>query len=180
MAMMSILDKFLNLFMTVFYYASIFYDICTFMNLPMLTPVINVYIDGVFDLCHLGHKNHIMRALKYGNRLLVGVMSDEDVRKYKRDPIMTLEERCAEVEALRCVYKVIPRAPCFGLTEEFINEWKIHVVLASPEYQNPDDKYYKIPRAMGILRIMPRTDGVSTSDLIKRIVKRQADETTSH
>ena len=173
MAMMSLLDKFLNLFMTVFYYTSIFYDICTFMNLPMLTPVINVYIDGVFDLCHLGHKNHIMRALKYGNRLLVGVMADEDVRKYKRDPIMTLEERCAEVEALRCVYKVIPGAPCFGLTREFIDEWKIHVVLASPEYDKPDDKYYKVPKELGILKFMPRTDGVSTSELIQRIVKRE-------
>ena len=173
MAMMSLLDKFLNLFMTVFYYSSIFYDICTFMNLPMLTPVINVYIDGVFDLCHLGHKNHIMRALKYGNRLLVGVMADEDVRKYKRDPIMTLEERCAEVEALRCVYKVIPGAPCFGLTKEFIDEWKIHIVLASPEYDKPDDKYYKVPKALGILKFMPRTDGVSTSELIKRIIERQ-------
>ena len=176
MAMMSLLDKFLNLFMTTFYYASVFYDIGTFMNLPMLTPVINVYIDGVFDLCHLGHKNHIMRALKYGNRLLVGVMSDEDVRKYKRDPIMTLEERCAEVEALRCVYKVIPGAPCFGMTKEFIDQWQIHVVLASPEYDKPDDKYYKVPRELGILKIMPRTDGVSTSDLIRRISKRSDED----
>ena len=178
MAMMSLLDKFLNLFMAVFFYCSIVYDICTFMNLPLFTPVINVYIDGVFDLCHLGHKNHIMRALKYGNRLLVGVMADEDVRKYKRYPIMSLEERCAEVDALRCVYKVIPGAPCFGLTKEFIDEWKIHVVLASEEYNKPEDKYYKVPREMGILRIMPRTDGVSTSDLIKRILQREVSEQT--
>ena len=172
MAMASLIDKFFNLFMTIFYFGSIFYDVCVFLNIPMFTPVINVYIDGVFDLCHLGHKNHIARALKYGNRLFVGVMSDEDVCKYKRDPVMTLDERCAEVEALRCVYKVIPGAPCFGLTREFLEEWKIHVVLASPEYNNPDDKYYKLPREMGIVKIMPRTDGVSTSELINRIRQR--------
>jgi glycerol-3-phosphate cytidylyltransferase-like family protein len=45
--------------------------------------------------------------LNYGNRLFVGVMSDEDVMSYKhRAPIMTTEERCREVEVLRCVYKV--------------------------------------------------------------------------
>lgn len=172
MAMASLIDKFLNLFMAFFYFASVFYDVCVFLNIPMFTPVINVYIDGVFDLCHLGHKNHIARALKYGNRLFVGVMSDADVCKYKRDPVMTLEERCAEVEALRCVYKVIPGAPCFGLTRDFLEEWKIHVVFASPEYNKPDDKYYKIPRQMGIVKIMPRTDGVSTSELINRIRER--------
>ncbi|KAF4716900.1 hypothetical protein FOZ63_009465, partial [Perkinsus olseni] len=143
-----------------------------YMNLPMFTPVKNVYIDGVFDLCHLGHKNHIARALNYGNRLFVGVMSDEDVRKYKRDPIMTLEERVAEVQSLRCVYKVIPNAPCFGMDKEFIRKWNIHVVLASPEYDKPDDNYYRVPREMGILQIMPRTEGVSTSDIIKRIKNR--------
>jgi choline-phosphate cytidylyltransferase len=176
MAMASLIDKFFNLFMTAFYFSSVFYDVCVFLNLPMFTPVINVYIDGVFDLCHLGHKNHIARALKYGNRLLVGVMSDEDVCKYKREPVMTLDERCAEVEALRCVYKVIPAAPCFGLTKEFIEEHKIHIVLASPEYDKPDDKYYKMPRQMGIVKIMPRTDGVSTSELIERIRKRYRDD----
>ena len=176
MAMASLIDKFFNLFMTAFYFLAVFYDVCVFMNLPMFTPVINVYIDGVFDLCHLGHKNHIARALKYGNRLLVGVMSDEDVCKYKREPVMNLEERCAEVEALRCVYKVIPGAPCFGLTREFLEEHKVHVVLASPEYDKPDDKYYKIPREIGILKIMPRTDGVSTSELINRIRTRYRDD----
>jgi glycerol-3-phosphate cytidylyltransferase-like family protein len=107
---------------------------------------------------------------------LVGVMSDADVCKYKREPVMTLEERCAEVEALRCVYKVIPGAPCFGLTKEFLDEHKVHIVLASPEYNKPDDKYYKVPRELGILKIMPRTDGVSTSELIERIRKRYRDD----
>ncbi|KAF4724865.1 hypothetical protein FOZ62_029930 [Perkinsus olseni] len=85
---------------------------------------------------------------------------------------MTLEERVAEVQSLRCVYKVIPNAPCFGMDKEFIRKWNIHVVLASPEYDKPDDNYYRVPREMGILQIMPRTEGVSTSDIIKRIKNR--------
>ena len=42
------------------------------------------------------------------------------------------------------------------------------------EYQdrwpNPaDDKYYRVPREMGIARTLPRSEGISTSDLIARI-----------
>ena len=32
-----------------------------------------------------------------------------------------------------------------------------------------DDKYYSYPRQIGIARAMPRTPGLSTSDLIRRI-----------
>lgn len=160
----------------VFYYVSVIYDLCMYYNLPLFTICKNVYLDGVFDLCHVGHKNHIMRALQHGNRVFVGVMSDEDVKKYKRSPIMTLEERCAEVQSLRCVYKVIPEAPCFGMTKEFIQKYNIHVVLCSAEYDNDADEYYRVPREMGLVKTLPRTEGISTSDIIKRMKARQLEE----
>merc|ERR1719494_303225 len=144
------------------------------MNVPLLSRCVNVYCDGVFDLCHIGHKNLFRAALKNGNRLFVGIMNDEDCSIYKRPPIMTHEERCAEVEACKYVTKVIPNAPCFGLTEEFIKEHRIHVVCCGQEYidkyKTPaDDKYYGVPRALGIVSPLPRTEGLSTSDLIRRI-----------
>jgi choline-phosphate cytidylyltransferase len=55
------------------------------------------------------------------------------------------------------------------MTEEFIKKHNIHVMLCGPEYDKPDDKYYAVPRKMGILKHLPRTDGISTSDIIKRI-----------
>merc|ERR1719424_1567647 len=113
-----------------------------YCNIPLFTVVRNVYLDGVFDLCHLGHKKHIMRAQEYGNRVHVGVMGDADTAKYKRDPCMNIEERCAEIRALRCVYEVIPNAPCEvgSLTTEFLNSWNFHVVLCGPEYDDPTDE----------------------------------------
>merc|ERR1719263_1764015 len=103
-----------------FYFSLTIFEVATYLNVPLFTVVTNVYIDGVFDLCHLGHKKHIMRAMEYGNRVIVGVMSDEDVERYKRKPMMTMQERCAEIAALRCVYEVVPGAPCFGMDEAFI------------------------------------------------------------
>ena len=55
------------------------------------------------------------------------------------------------------------------MTHEFIIDHNIHVVLASPEYDKPDDKYYKVPRELNMLKICDRTEGISTSDIIKRI-----------
>ena len=54
-----------------------------YLNLPMFMNVTNVYVDGVYDLCHIGHKMQMQNALQFGNRLLVGLVSDENVYKYK-------------------------------------------------------------------------------------------------
>ena len=58
------------------------------------------------------------------------------------------------------------------MDKAFIKKHNLHVVLCSPEYDKPDDKYYKLPRELGILKILPRTEGISTSDIIRRITER--------
>jgi len=176
--------QFLTCCFVVFYYIAIFGDLMHHMNLPLLHVSRNVYCDGIYDLCHVGHKNLFRSALKLGNRLFVGVVGDEDANSYKRPPIMSAAEREAEVASCKCVTKVIHNAPCFGLTEEFIRKHRIHVVAFGQEYKdrfpNPDDDpYYKVPRKMGIAVPMPRTETLSTSDLIRRIQQRGADEKKS-
>ncbi|KAG7372556.1 cytidyltransferase like protein [Nitzschia inconspicua] len=167
------------------YYIAVFADLCAYLNMPLLTTCRNVYCDGIYDLCHIGHKLLFQNALQYGNRLFVGVVGDKDAQNYKRPPIMTSKERCAEVEACKAVTKVIPDAPCFGLTREFLDEHQIHVVAYGEEYLErypdpKDDPYYRVPREMGIARPLPRTKGLSTSDLIRRIQQAQpADEKVS-
>jgi cytidyltransferase-like protein len=172
---------FLIIAFIVFYFLAVFSDLMNHMNLPLLQRCSNVYCDGIYDLCHVGHKNLFRRALSHGNRLFVGVVGDEDANSYKRPPIMSAAERESEVRSCKCVTKVISNAPCFGLTEDFIRRHRIHVVAFGVEYQerypNPDDDpYYKVPRKMGIATPMPRTQDISTSDLISRIQARGTDE----
>mmetsp|Transcript_10500 Transcript_10500/g.23120 ORF Transcript_10500/g.23120 Transcript_10500/m.23120 type:complete len:526 (+) Transcript_10500:115-1692(+) len=168
--------QFLVIYFIAFYYVAVFGDLCWFLNLPLFQTIRNVYCDGVYDLNHVGHKHAFRNALKHGNRLFVGVMSDEDCANYKRPPIMSAAERCEEVGACKAVAKVIPRAPCFGLTEEFIKKHSIHVVCFGEEYKerypNPeDDPYYGVPRRRNMAVPLPRTPGLSTSDLIDRVQK---------
>ena len=127
-AMAAVVNNFISLFLVSFYFTSLFYDISQFLNLPLFTTVVNVYCDGIYDMCHLGHKIAFQNALQFGNRLFVGVINDEDATPYKRKPIMTSEERCAAVAACKCVYAVIPNAPCDGIPEEFIRQHNIHIV----------------------------------------------------
>ena len=185
MSFAAVLNHGTILVLVIAYYIAVFADLCSYLNMPLLTSCRNVYCDGIYDLCHIGHKLLFQHALQFGNRLFVGVVGDEDANKYKRPPIMTAAERCAEVEACKAVTMVIPNAPCFGITKEFLDEHQIHVVAYGEEYLErypdpKDDPYYRVPRELGIARPLPRTQGFSTSDLIRRIqMARPADEKKS-
>jgi choline-phosphate cytidylyltransferase len=185
MSFATILSHSTILALSLVYYIAVFADLCAYLNMPLLATCRNVYCDGVYDLCHVGHKLLFQKALQHGNRLYVGVVGDEDAQNYKRPPIMSHAERCAEVEACKAVTTVIPNSPCFGLTREFLDEHQIHIVAYGEEYLErfpdpKDDPYYRVPREMGIARPLPRTQGFSTSDLIRRIQKaRPADEKKS-
>ena len=183
MCMCSVFNHVLTLLLCFLYYLTVFADICHHMNLPLMSVCRNVYCDGVYDLCHIGHKTAFKNALKMGNRLFVGVCNDADCSVYKRPPIMNHEERCAEVEMCRGVTKVIPNAPTFGLTKEFLDKHKIHIVACGEEYfekfpDPKDDKYYGVPRQMGIARPTPRFESMSTSDIISRVQNARLDKTS--
>ena len=168
-AMLSVISNWITIFFSAFYYVTVFGSLCKYMNISMFTVNQNVYVNGVFDLCHLGHKRLFENALKFGNRLIVGVCADHDVKKYKRNPIMTVNERVEAVKACKFVSEVIPNAPWQDISEEFINKNNIHVVAHSQEYDNPLDTYYETPRKLSITKVLPRTEGMSTSELIRRI-----------
>jgi cytidyltransferase-like protein len=176
MSLAAVLSYSTILVLVAVYYVAVFSDLCFYLNLPLLATCRNVYCDGIYDLCHIGHKRAFQNALSLGNRLYVGVIGDEDASRYKRPPVMSHAERCAEVEACKAVTRVIPNAPCFGLTQEFLDEHQIHVVAFGEEYlskfPNPDDDpYYGFVRKIGIARPLPRTNTLSTTDLIERIHK---------
>lgn len=161
------------------YFFRIFYEICQSQRLFLFTPAKNVYICGVFDLTHFGHMRHFVKAAELGNRLIVGVCSDEAVESYKRKPTMTMTERTTTVGLCGIVSEVISDAPLVT-TKEFIEKHNIHVVGCSSEYDDESDIYYSDPRKMGILKVIPRVEGVSTSDIRKRVaedVKRDSKKT---
>ena len=115
----------------------------------------------------------LRQAAQHGTHLVVGVHSDDDCEGYKRRPVATLDERCQSVAACRYVRQVIRSAPLV-LTPEFLQRHSIHTVVLSPEYDTEDDMYYAAARELGLnMVVLPRTPGVSTSELIQRVLERE-------
>lgn len=64
-----------------------------------------VLANGCFDLFHVGHIRYLSGAKNLGDFLIVGINSDEQVKKLKGEkrPFMPERERAEIVSALRCV-----------------------------------------------------------------------------
>lgn len=64
-----------------------------------------VLANGCFDLFHAGHIRYLAGAKELGNFLVVGINSDEQVRKLKGEnrPFMPERERAEIISALRFV-----------------------------------------------------------------------------
>lgn len=66
------------------------------------------YTTGTFDMFHVGHLNTLKKSKELCDYLIVGVSSDELVKKYKNKlPIIPLKDRMAIVEAIKYVDKVV-------------------------------------------------------------------------
>ena len=59
------------------------------------------------DLFHIGHLQFLEKCKQACDFLIVGVISDEGVARYKRKPIIPLAERMRIIGALKCVDRVV-------------------------------------------------------------------------
>ena len=144
------------------------------INDPPIGRPIRVYADGVFDLFHLGHMRQLEQAKKsFPNvYLLVGLSSDTDTHKYKGVTVMSYNERAETLRHCRWVDEVVEDAP-WSLTKEFVEKHDIDYVAHDdlPYSSAGSDDIYKPIKDMGKFWPTQRTEGVSTSDLITRILR---------
>ena len=107
--------------------------------------MIVVYTSVVCDLLHIGHINLFKKAKELGDKLIVGVISDEGVSRYKRTPIIPLEQRIAIISALKYVDIVIEQDERSGvenmkkLDKKFgdSNDFGIVSITIDPSHDRP-------------------------------------------
>lgn len=127
--------------------------------------MITVYTAGVFDLLHIGHLRLLQRASELGDRLIVGVSTDELAREYKKlTPTVPYEERAALVAALRCVDEVVPqedRNKTLAWRQLRFNVWVVgNDWEGHPVYKSMEAEL----SANGVRCVyLPYTDGVSST-----------------
>ena len=67
-----------------------------------------VLANGCFDILHRGHVEHLHEASLMGDKLIVSLTNDQFVNKGPGRPINTWIDRAKVLDALRCVYMVVP------------------------------------------------------------------------
>ncbi|KAJ3681655.1 hypothetical protein LUZ60_014228 [Juncus effusus] len=143
---------------------------------PPLDRPVRVYADGIFDLFHFGHARALEQAKKSfpNTYLLVGCCNDETTHRLKGKTVMTESERYESLRHCKWVDEVIPDAP-WVVTKEFLDKHKIdyvaHDALPYADASGAANDVYDFVKKIGRFKETKRTDGVSTSDLIMRILK---------
>jgi len=133
-----------------------------------------VFADGIFDLFHFGHAKALEQAKKlFPNcTLVVGVCGDKDTHALKGKTVMTEEERVESVRHCKWADEVVCPSPWI-VDEAFLEEHKIDFVVHDPAPYPMGDvaDVYGFVKDRGQFIATARTDGISTSDLINRIVR---------
>ena len=129
-----------------------------------------VFTNGCFDILHRGHIDYLAKAADEGDILVVGLNTDNSVRKIKGDnrPVNDEETRALILGALGFVDAVIlfdEETPY-----ELINSVQPDVLIKGSDYKEEDIVGYDIVTASGgEIKTIELLEGFSTTGLIDRL-----------
>lgn len=124
-----------------------------------------IYTAGVFDCFHIGHLNILRKAKEFGDKLIVGVSTDELVKKYKGvSTIIPFEERVEIVKSIRYVDEVIPQYDRNKIKALDIVKFDIWIIgddwYGNEYYMNIEKEFTK----RGVKTVwLPYTKGISST-----------------
>jgi len=134
-----------------------------------------VMTNGCFDLLHAGHLAYLEEAKKLGDRLLVAVNDDASVRRLKgvSRPINNLQQRMTVLAGLTAVDWVTSFTE--DTPEELICDLLPQILVKGGDYQIEDiiGSEHVIANG-GSVKVLCFADGLSTSQLIKKIKQETA------
>lgn len=115
---------------------------------------------GTFDLLHIGHLNLLERLAERGDRLVVGVSSDEFNSSKGKKSLFNYQERSRLLGALSCVDEVFPEHSWEQKLDD-IKHYQANVFGMGSDWQGKFD--HLKPHCEVIY--LPRTQNVSSTDL---------------
>jgi len=133
-----------------------------------------IWTNGCFDILHSGHVLYLEAAKKLGDVLVVGINSDESVRMLKGPgrPVVPEQQRALVLAALRCVDHVIIFSD--PTTVSILKELRPDVYVKGGDYTidtiNQDERAI-VESYGGKIEIIPKVEGVSTTEIVKKISK---------
>ncbi|KAH0294264.1 hypothetical protein M436DRAFT_46270 [Aureobasidium namibiae CBS 147.97] len=143
-------------------------------NPPPEGRPVRIYADGVFDLFHMGHMRQLQQAKSaFPNvHLLVGVTGDKETHRRKGLTVLSGKERAETVRHCKWVDEVIEDCPWI-VDVEFLEKHEIDYVAHDdiPYGADEGDDIYKPVKEKGMFLVTQRTEGVSTTGIITKIVR---------
>ena len=132
---------------------------------------VRVWLDACFDMAHFGHANAIRQSKALGDKLIFGIHNDEDVTRAKGPPVFKEEERYRMARAMRWVDEVVEGAP-YVTTLETLDKHNCDFCVHGDDLSiGPDGvDTFKTVKDAKRYREIPRTKGVSTTDLVGRLL----------
>ena len=134
------------------------------------------YIAGVFDLFHVGHLEKFKLAKQQCDHLIVGLVTDEAVRLYKKtEPFVPFEDRKTMLEACKYVDEVVKIPPNYGGTRDAWRMYGFDVQFSGSDYvDNPEwqaEKQFLEDHGVDMV-FFPYTESTSSTKLKALIEKK--------
>ena len=130
-----------------------------------------IYCDGIFDLFHHGHLQHIAKIHTLFDEpisLLVGVVSDKVATNYKRPPIWNEQKRLSVLNACIHVCEAFI-TDILMMDEDFLETHHIDYVVHgfTEEDKKKQSAFFEVPIRLGKFIEIDYHTGVSTSQIIE-------------
>lgn len=127
------------------------------------------YIAGVFDLFHIGHLNLLRRAKEQCEYLIVGVVTDEGVQKYKKtETVIGFAERLEIVGACKYVDEAVEIPLSYGGSADAYTKYRFDCQFSGSDYTSDPNwlSEKEFLEAQGAeLVFFPYTEGTSSTKL---------------
>ena len=129
--------------------------------------MIKVWVNGTFDIVHLGHIQLLKRAAELGDFLVVGVDGDKRVTELKGEqrPINNIVSRITLLEAIKYVDRVV----IFDSDEQL----ETHIKTMRPAIMVIGEEYWgkRIVGSeyVGEIVYFPKMEGFSSTHIINKL-----------
>jgi glycerol-3-phosphate cytidylyltransferase len=119
---------------------------------------------GTFDLFHIGHLRLLQRLRSLGDRLVVGVSTDEFNRVKNKNTVVPFADRIKIVESIRDVDLVIPET-CWEQKAQDIQEHNVSIFGMGNDWEGRFDHLKDYCEVV----YLPRTEGISSTHIRKTL-----------
>ncbi|HNV71377.1 MAG TPA: D-glycero-beta-D-manno-heptose 1-phosphate adenylyltransferase [Candidatus Ozemobacteraceae bacterium] len=134
-----------------------------------IKPYDSVFTNGCFDILHPGHVTYLQQARRLGELLIVGVNSDDSVRRLKgpQRPYHRLEDRLMMLSALQCIDYVV--AFDEETPQKLIETLTPRVLVKGGDYSRDTVVGADwVEKHGGQVKIVPLVEGHSTTRILEK------------